>query len=364
MSDDPKRDRPEEGGPEDRPAKVARRRAPATTISLLGHTRKIMSIAWNSDGRLLASASHDHTVRVWDVQSAKQVTVVKHEGYVNSVSWSPDGIHLASMSYDGTVRAWIVASGAEVCRAVHKRAFCYDWGYAAAWSPDGRRLATASDDPDVCVWDAASGAETLRLQGHGDRVRSVAWSPDGRRLASASDDCTARVWNAASGEEVLCVVHEHAAWHVSWSPDGRHLATATCGVVHLWDAESGTEIRCLTHGGRVRSVSWSPDGLRLASVSGDKTVCVWSPSTGACVRQAHIHTKLSCDVSWSPRGDAIAFYDSKGSGSGKHQLVVWRLCDEPPEVVACARDVLYARLPVELVDMIAGNLAGGGGGRA
>jgi serine/threonine protein kinase/sugar lactone lactonase YvrE len=200
--------------------------------TFLGHTGSVCSVCFSPDGKRLASASRDQTVKVWDAQTGREIlTLEGHTSWVESVCFSPDGKRLASASGDETVKVWDAQTGQEVLTLQgHSRSVS-----SVCFSPDGKRLASG-EDKTVKVWDAQTGQDTLTLKGHTAEVHSVCFSPDGKRLASASEDKTVKVWDAQTGREVL-TLRGHTSWveSVCFSPDGKRLASASQdGTVKVW----------------------------------------------------------------------------------------------------------------------------------
>src|SRR5262249_12732864 len=154
--------------------------------------------------------SADKGVKIWDAASGHEMlTLDGHAGPVTSVAFSPEsralvsGLQapplLASASADRTIKVWDAVTGRLIFTLLGHQAVVN----CVAFSHDGNRLASAGGDMTVRVWDADSGQEMMTLAGHTFAVYGVAFSPDGKRLASTSADKMVKVWDAASGQETL-----------------------------------------------------------------------------------------------------------------------------------------------------------------
>jgi WD40 repeat protein/serine/threonine protein kinase len=174
-------------------------------------SRDVAGLAFSPDCLRLASAvwTYDrqrkegrHEVKLWDLATGTALLTLRgHASDVERLAFRADGRLLASASADGTVIVWDTTNGRKVAtlpsHVPGQELTCL------AFSPDGRKLATASgiynlpDQPgEVRLWDLATGRETLVLSGHKSRITSLTFSPDGHRLVSADNEGFIRVWDA------------------------------------------------------------------------------------------------------------------------------------------------------------------------
>uniref|UniRef100_A0A7N8WZG8 TBL1X/Y related 1b n=1 Tax=Mastacembelus armatus TaxID=205130 RepID=A0A7N8WZG8_9TELE len=158
-----------------------------------GHTNEVNAIKWDPTGSLLASCSDDMTLKIWSMKQDSCVHDLQaHSKEIYTIKWSPTGpgtnnpsanLMLASASFDSTVRLWDVERG--VC--IHTLTRHQEPVYSVAFSPDGRHLASGSFDKCVHIWNTQTGALVHSYRGTGG-IFEVCWNATGDKVgASASD---------------------------------------------------------------------------------------------------------------------------------------------------------------------------------
>ncbi|NJL01336.1 MAG: protein kinase [Spirulinaceae cyanobacterium SM2_1_0] len=286
---------------------------------LHGHTSSINAVAISPDGQLLASASADKTIRLWELATGAKRDILKgHTSFVNDLAISQDGRALISASADTTIRIWDLTTGEEIQSLT---------GHTAAVdrleiSPDGQTLVSVGADFTIRCWNLQTGQLEHTLVGHESSINAIAISPDGKILASAGADRSTRLWDLRTGQlQQTLVGHESFINAIVISPDGKTLATGSADTtLKLWDLATGAEIQTLSgHSGFINDLAISPDGQWLASASADKTIRLWQLPDGSASEVLTQHTNFVNHLAFSLDGQTLF------SSSADKTIRLWQL---------------------------------------
>ena len=291
---------------------------------LKGHAGSVIGLDFNKENRLLASASKDKSVKVWDLKTGWDTLALKgHSGPVLSVSFTADDTKILTASLDSTIKIWDAASGGELSTVNIHEAAIYIPSVAVRI---GSTVASGGKDKTIKIWDVHSKAENFLLKGHKSTVMSVCFSPDGKSLVSGSKDGEIKLWDMATGQELLSLQgHTGAVFDVKFSPDGQTIGSASKdSTIRLWNIQN-SEIPSLLEGHleTVYCVSFSPDGNTLASSSRDGTVKLWDLQTETEITTKKIDSKSVYKVAFGTSGEYLAAAASNGS------ITLWEISRGP-----------------------------------
>jgi RNA polymerase sigma factor (sigma-70 family) len=328
--------------------------------TLAGHQAQVFALAFAPDGKTLASGGYDKTLRLWDLETRKELH--KHQSLptpIYQLSFNRDGKTLTSRGAENHVRLWDVPAWRQ-----RPMADGAEWSIGSlAYSADGKFVAAPSSER-IWVWDTATSKVVRKLEGHKDTVRAVVFSPDGKFLVSGSDDGTVRIWDLASGKEQRCLQAGGGVEKLALSADGVTLAvwgfkearrivvchagtgktlrtlevasdqeqalptlstlcfghdgktlyaaSGTHLVVQRWDAATGKTLPTLgKHDGGLNGLALAPDDRSVAVMTMGGTLYVWETATG----QARLIVKnpgYSTAVAFAPDGRLLALANAGG----------------------------------------------------
>jgi WD40 repeat protein/DNA-binding SARP family transcriptional activator len=277
------------------------------------------AIAFTPDGRrLVATSGREGTVRVWSMDTGKQLLVLDRNARsdapvraVIGIDVSPNGSRIATAGADGSVRIFDAETGEQLdivsrLHCVRKRCFVN----RAVFSPNGSRIATTGLDATVRILDASTGRQLRVLRGYepgGFGTYAVGWSRDGARLFALSRSGT-RIWDPRTGRTQLDLGPSGGGPTPSavWSPDGRQLLTESGLGVKVWDASTGEPERILETDAGVSELAFSRDGTRLAIQTLDEktyAVGIWDWPAGVETLRLRDGARR---VAFSPDGKLLA----------------------------------------------------------
>lgn len=321
--------------------------------SLTGHEGRVWHISWAHDGKKFASCGEDKTIRIWILNSLNQFTCISviedaQSRTIRSCEWSPLGNMIASASFDGTVVIW----EAQDKSLISWDRVCSLDGHdnevkSVAWNFDGSYLATCGRDKKVWVWENLDNSDfecIAVLDGHTQDVKFVVWHPNTNVLFSTSYDDTIRIWKEEDSDWYATrtlIGHSSTVWGLALNePGNMFISCSDDRSVILWECESQTDperewrkissLRNL-HQYSIYSIDWNANTKKIISGGGDNNIVLTSIIKGDdgisalsiddIVQNAH-DDDINC-IRWNPSRNPD-LYDIFLSSSDDGKIKVWR----------------------------------------
>lgn len=293
-------------------------KAPKQELKVAVHGHGVNAVAFAPDGKQLATASADQTVKLWDLESGAELRTLRgHVGAVSALSISPNGERLATGSADHAVRLW----GTKTGEAFPPLAGHQSGVNSVAYSGDGKWIVSASGDRTVKIWDATTREEIATIKGHAAGVASVAFAPDGR-LATASYDKTIKLWDIEATREAQSLkfggIGGWSRLGIAFTPDNESLTVAASNVKR-WNLNAPGEEKTFQAPTDFVRPTLSPDGKRMAAHNRELDIRVWETETGNEVAVLKGHADQIAAMVFSTDGQWLA------SASQDRQVKLWDL---------------------------------------
>ena len=305
--------------------------------TLKGHEMPVFGLAVSADGKWLASAGIDKTVRVWNLAEERQARLFSHERQAIAVAFRPDGSTIVSAGYEPTIRTWDFTSGKAVDlqkESTTKDQYLQIRTVNVHFSPDGSLLAsTLEGSCQVFLWDVKTRAqkELMTVRDATEVFSRVAFSADGKWMAAQHEmprggKSTIEMWNlkdekwtgTLAGPDKVCYSNEAIALNA----DGTKAACVDVRTsdIHMWDVKSGKPgpaLRGHKHDSNeqllILSLAFNADSTVIASASYDETLRLWEVATGKQLAELPVPKGGAASAVFSPDGRMIATAGLNGS---------------------------------------------------
>jgi WD40 repeat protein len=279
---------------------------PGMIAALQGHTESLYAVAFSPEGRLVATASFDKTIKLWEAATGKEVRTFAgptgHQNLVLCVAFSPDGNMLASGSQDNTAKVWDVPSSRPM-----REYFAADGVRAIALSPDGSKLAGAGKDLTIKICRLGDGKPVQSLAGDSSPVTSLAYGA--KLVVAGGADGSLHFWDPASSQPLGTVfAHSGPVSGISLNPNNAVAYSAgKDDMLKFWQLPLMPSRILTTHLGEVAAIATSQDGALVASAGTDKSVHVMN---GQQVRPLQAPSAPVTALAISPAFVAVGGADS------------------------------------------------------
>jgi len=281
------------------------------------HTGAIAGLAFSPDGTLLATASQDKTLKLWQASDGAPELQIESDRPLESVAFSPDGNLLLAAQFE-QVGVWDAHTGAALDPFGGLAGNTLD----AAIAPDGGHAVVGTADNQAVRWHPDGDGDVLTADLWGP-VNAVAWSPDSDRFAAGDDMGKLGLYAVEDLSDQRLIDAGAAILDVAYNPDGDEIATLTGDSIRIWETDSGAELRRMNSvPAGMRAIDWSAEGGLIAGGGESKTVIVWDADTGEPLQTIAQHEGTITAVAFSPDSAVLASGDETG------KAIVWQREDE------------------------------------
>jgi serine/threonine protein kinase len=286
--------------------------------TLIGHAERVESLAFLLGGKLLASASADGAIKVWNVEAGTLTHAFDpSNNAIGVLAVSPDGRWLALAGSDNKIRIWDASAGSTASELNGHTGSIRKMAY----SPDGRTLASVSRDQSVILWDVDNGQLAQQLRGYEHEILAMAFAPNGRRIATADAKGEIKYWEIATGKLAgYFQAHDDRITALAFSPDGKWLASGGAGsFLKLWDTGLERDDRYLARVPyAVQALAFTPDSEWLVAAGTSDAIKIWNVHSGEVAHQLYGRNNNIYTLALSADGSLLA-------AGGEGQVVqIWR----------------------------------------
>ncbi|PSB08499.1 hypothetical protein C7B62_16480 [Pleurocapsa sp. CCALA 161] len=245
-----------------------------------GHTESISQITYSPDGKIIASASWDQTIKLWNTHTGELIKTLKtYQDGINTIAFAPDGQTLISGSEDKTIKLWNTAGRPKLIKTLTGHT---DSVKVVIVSPNNKLIASAGYDNTIKLW-TIKGELLQTIKAHNLAITSLIFTSNSNFLASGSWDNTVKIWaikNAAKNSNLLHTFtgHQDGVTTVSFNSDGTVLATGSGDrTIKLWNAKTGELIKTLRgHTSQINSLAFSSDDQSIISGESQQGLFWWN----------------------------------------------------------------------------------------
>ncbi|ACC78809.1 hypothetical protein [Nostoc punctiforme] len=330
-----------------------------SNYNIFKHDDSITYTSFSPDSKLLASASKDGVVKIWDIDDNKLPSFQRTDrdedinrkirfsfdgqtvalgssdnsielqnrdgthiktirGDSSILSFSPDNQTLATGSPDDILKLWKLDTNKEITlKGSTNKITTIDF------SPDGNLVAAASADNFVRLWRSSDGTFIGHLKGNTKQVTNVSFSPNSQIIATISDDNKVQLWNSRDRSLIQALkTDSDKVTTVIFSHDSKMLAICDDNLVKLYKSD-GTPVKPLIgHNAKVQSVEFSPDDKKLMSVSANSgEIKIWDISNSEPLQSIDNYGMIS--AKFNPNGKYIT------SINQNYTVKLWTVEGEP-----------------------------------